>query len=438
MKQGKRNCAMATLLAAVLCVAAGCAAPPVSHDPAGEGSEAREGSTVAGLPENSGEEGASTAGSREPGTIDELVSADELMPPSEEEIAALGIREDMLAYWMVLNNKRPFVSADEGYQEFFWDEYYWCLGMPRERRQADYFMIVDMNGDKADEIVLGCSPESTQILHYEDGVVYSHQFVFRGMMRIRVNGIYEGSDGAASTFYYRLRELSKDGYTEEVIAGMDGDYYEVGEREATYEEFCNLTDSIESVALAKSMEFTERMLDQCLLGDLPEQELTLLKRIPKENVAESEPNHQEVRQALQAYAAVLKGEQDVVLVTGDGSMEEGTFVRYFSLTDMDGDGSLELVLTCNDDLVWILHHEGEGVHGYRLRTDRHKWRVPVIATDGVFQTEDGNLSSTGYARIVEFGEDGYRTEPVEGRGDSGHDWIRYYFYSEETIARWLE
>lgn len=114
MKRRKKNRVLATILVAALCVTAGCAAPPVSHDPAGEGSEAREGSTVAGLPENSGEEGASTAGSREPETIDELASVDELTPPSEEEIAALGIREDMLAYWMVLNNKKAFNSWDEG------------------------------------------------------------------------------------------------------------------------------------------------------------------------------------------------------------------------------------------------------------------------------------------------------------------------------------
>lgn len=53
-------------------------------------------------------------------------------------------------------------------------------------RQADYFIIVDMDGDGANEIVLYCSPESAQVLHYEDGVVYSYQDVFRGMKRIHI------------------------------------------------------------------------------------------------------------------------------------------------------------------------------------------------------------------------------------------------------------
>lgn len=98
-----------------------------------------------------------------------------------EEIAELGLPEDMLAYWMVLNSKHPFISTDEGNQEFYWNEYNWCLGNPVGRHQADYFMTIDMNGDGANEIVLYCSPESTQVLHYEDGAVYSYQFVFRGM-----------------------------------------------------------------------------------------------------------------------------------------------------------------------------------------------------------------------------------------------------------------
>ena len=41
---------------------------------------------------------------------------------SKEEIEVLGIPENMLAYWMVLNSKKPFVSANEDCQEFFWDE----------------------------------------------------------------------------------------------------------------------------------------------------------------------------------------------------------------------------------------------------------------------------------------------------------------------------
>ena len=43
-----------------------------------------------------------------------IAETEEVMDyPSEEEIAALGIQEDMLAYRLVLNNKKPFVSMNE-------------------------------------------------------------------------------------------------------------------------------------------------------------------------------------------------------------------------------------------------------------------------------------------------------------------------------------
>lgn len=366
-------------------------------------------------------------------SVEETVISEMPKYATEEEIAALGIPEDMLAYWMVLNGKKPFVSTDEEYQEFYWDEYYWYLGEIRGRRQADYFTIVDMNGDGENEIVLECSPESAQILHYEDGIVYSYQFIFRGMKRIHNNGIYEGSDGVASTFYYRLTELNKDGYTEETIAGMDGDYYEVEGAEAVYEEFCEYVDAIENVELAECIEFTESMLDRQLLGNLSEREITLVKMLPTEKTIENEIDYQEHKQALQLYAAVLTGEQDVIFVTEDRfKYADETLAMYFSLVDLDGDGVLELVFSCDYDVVWILHYEDGKVYGYHLRP------APVITMDGVFRTDDKELSSTGYARIAAFEEDGCLIEPVKNYESGSHDRVRYYFFSEETMAQWLE
>ena len=231
--------------------------------------------------------------------------SEEQMPEEEEsfstykEVAALGLPEDMLAYWMVLNNKYPFISTEEGKQEFYWDEYYWCLGYPTGYRQADYITIVDMDGDGANEIVLYCLPESVQILHYEDGVVYSYQDVFRGMKQIHANGIYEGSDGAASTGYYRMTELNRNGYTEEKLASMDGDYREIGGVEVTQEEFGNYVDSIEEIELAENIEFTEDMLDACLLDGLSEEELLIVKHAPIKEMEETEKNDLTEKEEMQ-------------------------------------------------------------------------------------------------------------------------------------------
>ncbi|MFG6356409.1 MAG: hypothetical protein K1W26_06220 [Acetatifactor sp.] len=341
--------------------------------------------------------------------------------------------EDMLAYWKVLNSKQPFVSVDEGYQEFYWDEYYWCLGEIRGGRKAEQFMIVDMDDDGASEVILECSPESIQVLHYENGIVYSFQFVFRGMKRVHNNGVYEGSDGAANTSYCKLVELNRDGYKEEEIASMDDNYYEVDGKEVSYEEFCECVEQIEDVNLAECMEFTESNLDEQFLGRLPEQDIALLKKLPSEKSIEDETDPLGHRQALRLYAAVLAGEQDVIFVTEDTfKYADETMPIYFSMLDLDGDGVQELVFECDYDVVWILHYRGEGIYGYHFRPS------PVITTDGVFRTDREELSPTGYARITAFEEDGCRIEPVENYQKGSCDRVRYYYYSEETMAQWLE
>lgn len=355
-----------------------------------------------------------------------------------EEIAALELPEDMLAYWMVLNNKKAFVSMNEDGQKFYLNEYFWYLDDVESEYHVNYFMIVDMDGDGLEEVVLECSPGTSQVLHYEDGEVYSYQFGIRAMKRIHINGIYDASGGAANNYYLRLTNLNKDGYTEEMIARMDDDYYEVEGEETTQEEWFAYVESIESVELAEKMEFTEDVLDQQLLGDLSEQEIVLVKGIPAENIIENESDYQEYKLTLQLYAKVLTGEEDVIYVTRDTFWEDTLGEElswvYFSIVDMDGDGVQELVFSCYFDVIRIWHYEGGQVYGYQFRT--FKCDTPIVTTDGIFQTDD--LSSTGYARIVSLDKNGYEIEPVEDYGNGNHERIRYYFFSEESINQWLK
>lgn len=107
---------------------------------------------------------------------------------------------------------------------------------------------------------------------------------------------------------------------------------------------------------------------------------------------------------------------------------------YFSIADMDGDGTNELVFTGDYGFIQILHYEEGEVYGYQFRPLDSE--TPIITTDGVFQTDE--LSATGYARIVSLDKDGYRIESVEDYESSDHDRIRYIFFSEEIINQWLE
>ena len=390
----------------------------------------------------------------------EILTEEQMKEESEyftapEDIAELGLPEDMLAYWMVLNNKKAFVSMNEGMeqhfedddnqyhriyeggQKFFLNEYFWFLDSVESEYYVYNFMIVDMDGDGLEEIVLECYPGTTQILHYEEGEVYSYRFDGNSMLNIHINGIYHTTGGATSSCCNRLTELNKDGYIEETFAQMYNNYFEIEGKEVTSEEFFDYMDSINSIDLVERIEFTESMIDRRFLGDLSEQEITLVKGIPTENMIENETDYQENKQTLQLYAAVLTGEEDVVYVEEDTFWENrGVELswKYFSVVDMDRDGIQELVFICNHDVIRVLRYEEGKIYGYELRT--YSMGTPIITMDGVFQTDD--LSPTGYARIVSFDENGYKVEPVEDYESGNHERIRYCFFSEEAINQWLK
>lgn len=362
----------------------------------------------------------------------EQESIEEVEYPSEEEIAALGIPEDMLAYWLVLNNKKAFISVNQEGQKFFWNEYFWYITWLCDELYADRFIIVDMDGDGNKEIVLECYQGTQHIFRYEDGEVYGYQFGLRGMLTISEDGIYDASDGAQDNYFYRLTELNKDGYTQELLAELHGEHYEIGGKEVTWEEFYAYAQTIYGRE-AERIDYTEDMLASYLLGELSEQEFALMKRIPKEDMLDSEPDYREHKQALQLYAGVLTGGQDVILVTEDTyKYADETVPIYFSLVDMDGDGIPELVFNCYFDVAWILHYREGEIYGYPLDA------ALDITTDGVFWEEFNRFSPTGYARIMAFEEDGCRIEPVENYQEGSHGRVRYYYYSEETMAQWLE
>lgn len=426
MKLMKKNYIYRILSALVLCImVAGCGR-------SGNGKEENLKNNV-GIDSIQSESSAQTEST-------ELPKAEETEEGAVKEIELSEIPENMLAYWMVLNNKKPFVSMNEDKQQFYLKEYFWYLNEVETAYHADCFMVVDMDGDGEEEVVLECTPGTSQILHYEDGKVYSYQFGIRGMKRIYKNGIYDASDGAANNYFRRLTELNKDGYTEETLARMDGDYYEIEGKETTCDGFFDYVEKIESIGLAERMELAEETIDQQILGNLTDQGLAFVKQLPKENMLEDEPNYQENKETLQLYRAALSGEEDIIYVIMDTFPEDYDSINvYFSIVDMDGDGEDELVFIQESDqvsdLMEILHYEDGQVYSYQFRP--LKFNTAMVTTDGVFQTED-DLSSTGYARITAFEKDGCKIEPVEGYESGSHDRVRYYFYSEEAIARWLE
>ena len=355
---------------------------------------------------------------------------------AKEELAALEIPENMLAYWMVVNGKKPFVSAGEGCQEFYWDEYFWCCSELLPGFKVYDFGIVDLDGDGMTELVITGFPDTSWVLDYQEGKVYSYQFVFRGMAGITVDGIYSSSSASDIGGFHRIH-FDKGTYEEETLAYMHGDYFEVEGVEVSADAFFAYVEPFNKAELMESVDFTKEMLDKILLGDLEEEELSVVKHAEPEKICKE--NDPEEAKVPEVYLAVLTGKEEFVCATEGGQSfmihgnkvknpaeEESYQILYFSMVDMDGDGEDEVVLSCGGDWegkTLVLHASESGVYGYMFA---FRNGMGAIANDGVFQT--GYATDNKYGRVISFEADGCRIEPVTDYGRIGRNRIRYYFF----------
>ena len=66
--------------------------------------------------------------------------------------------------------------------------------------QAAQFTVVDMDDDGTPEAVIETFPHGDRLVfHYYDGEIYAFAFPYRGMMDLKTNGIFTGSNGADDT-----------------------------------------------------------------------------------------------------------------------------------------------------------------------------------------------------------------------------------------------
>lgn len=386
---------------------------------------------------------------------------DELLSVEWEEIKALDIPEDMLAYWMVLNSKMPFISYDEGNQEFYWDEYSWHYGSPGEDGlESTEFVVVDLNNDGRNEIILFYGMGMSEVFHYEDNAVYGFQSGLRHMNPVYMNGIYGGSDSAAHGYYSRLTELDKDGYAEETAAEAWYNYvgdsdYEIGGKSVSQEEYEEFQQNIEGTGQAEDIPYVG--LDACLLGGLSEEELYMVKHVEVLPMTDT-PSYPMEPGIRQAYYDVLTGRKELISVMDDQQMfylddyqqQNGTKILYFSIVDMDQDGIYEVVLSCSFDTTQILHYADGDVYSYQYdyRYGGYGKEIGAMSNQGIFEMGsiyENRTTTYYYGKIVSFSEDGCDIQEVgqsdERRGDwydsINDDRIRYHYFSEELIEQYF-
>lgn len=370
-----------------------------------------------------------------------------------EEVKALGLPEDMLAYWLVLNNKMPFASYDVGGQEFYWDEYFFSFGGLTTDWKEMYwddpmlFTIVDMNHDGKNEIIIYYAGIA-RMLHYEDGMVYVCQFLERSMSPIYLNGVFAAYGGSGSGYeaFHRFTELNKDGYRFETIAmTQNNDYYEIGGVSVSEEEYEEVRHTIVEVGSAERIDYTEALLDEYLLAGLSEEELYMVKHVAVEPMTDDMAEYPMEPEVMQAYYEVLTGEREFISITDDhqkfylndyqqlfGEYNENYQILYFSIADMDGDGSYEVVLTGVPSVTQILHYEDGNVYSYQF--DYYD-EIGAMTSQGIFDID--HTLSYQYRRIVSFNEDGCDIAEVDYDGIINDDRIRYYYFSKELIEQFF-
>lgn len=264
------------------------------------------------------------------------------------------------------------------------------------------FGIVDLDNDGSEELVMTGFPETTQVLDYQEGKVFSYQFVYRGMKGITAGGVYNSSSGADIGGFHRIY-LDKGNYKEETLAYMEHDHFEVEGIEVTSQEFFAYTETFANSEQMETTDFTEEMLDKILLGSLREEEFVCVTKNGEKFSIDGD---------------CVKNE------TG----KEVYQVLYFSTVDMDGDGEEEMVLTCAGSNL-VLHTAKDAIYGYVFE---YRNEMGAISKEGIFRT--GYPDENNYGKILFFDDKGCRMELIENHETSHDDRIQYYFFSQEQIV----
>lgn len=374
-----------------------------------------------------------------------------------EEIEELGLPEEMLAFWLVMNDKKPFIDTDLGGQEFYFSEYHWRCEAEEvlwNDKTILYVYLVDLDQDgKMELIVEPRRPEKTQFFHYEDGQVYSYTQVARGMNGFRENGIYNGSSSASEGGWYRIVEFTSDGYAEEELCYMDDGQYTINGEIVTEEACYSLIDEIVAVPAAEyyKLEGTAQggILNEVLLGDISETELAMLRGAPIEPLSDEGVEYSLGNEEAQAFRSVLAGETPFISVTDDnqefymdeydaqlGDPEDIDYnkVLYFSVIDLDKDDVKEIVLSRSLGDTQILHYRSGVVYSYMYDDP---YEIYIVTQDGICSgyRKDDDIP---YYRITSFATDGYTAREVEYQGNPNDNSVRYHFYSEENVDKYIQ
>jgi len=145
------------------------------------------------------------------------------------------------------------------------DEYTWQIGS---------FAVVDMDGGGIPEIVTELNYAGERIVfHYENGEIYGYTYGLRGMNRLKKDGVFVSSGGAATVYFQKLQFT--DGICKNIVLAYCDTADENGERYSVYyindkrafeEMFLSFGDEHNKKEDVEWYTYTEDTVDKILLS----------------------------------------------------------------------------------------------------------------------------------------------------------------------------
>lgn len=170
------------------------------------------------------------------------------------------------AYKLILQNKISFYSPYDDKNIFLKDFLsYGGAGYDAELGLS-HFAILDMDGDKINEVVLDLSffgregTDLCEVLHFMNGTVYGYLLTNRGLEELKSDGTFIYSAGAGDWGFATLKftsdnyEYSKLGYCE---SNANGELYFIDNNTCTEEAFSTFCNEQEDKAETKWYEFSQ-------------------------------------------------------------------------------------------------------------------------------------------------------------------------------------
>ncbi len=183
----------------------------------------------------------------------------------------------LLAYMDVMLNKVQLITtsyAESGTKTIYLNQ---LLKEGADSFQFINFAVLDMDGDKIDEVVIQYSltasypyPDYVEVLHYREGTVYGYNFSYRGLYGLKNDGSFMWSNAADDNGYATLQFPS---YNWEYVniaynkPNLNNEPYVINYQTVTKSDYDTFIKSQEEKEDVIWYEFNEENIKAQLLGD---------------------------------------------------------------------------------------------------------------------------------------------------------------------------